>query len=163
MKLWLARFKSREEGNASLVTILLLMPVIILLLGLGIDSAKGNYARQSVDGNLQTALVAGASQLDTNTGRINFNAAKNLAITQYTDNRANYGKTLRCATASDLEPGETLQGGSCKWILTEFTISSDRQSIHMKVREFTPNLWLHHVGLDEYTLRLSGSASISYN
>lgn len=155
--------RGQEYGNAAFITVFLMLPVLAAFFGLAVDGAKGRYAQQQAQNNVQSAAVAGASQLDTNAAKINFAGAKATAIDSYTKNRANYGKNMRCAKAGDVKAGESLQGGSCPWILTGFTVAPDGKSLSMSVREYTPNAWLGQVGLDDFIISVGSTARLSSN
>ena len=159
----MSRLLRREDGNATFITVLLLMPVIIGFFGLAVDTSRARYAQQEAQNNTQSAAVAAATQLSGISGLIDPVAAKDVAIQQYTNNRVNYGKNLRCATLADLEPGESLQGGACPWILVSFTVSADMKSVAMSTREFTPNAWISVAGFKEYTIRVDAGAVVSQN
>lgn len=159
----MSRLLRREDGNATFITVFLLMPVIIGFFGLAVDTARARYAQQEAQDNVQTAAVAAATQLSGISGLIDFDSAKSIAIQQYTNNRVNYGKNLRCATMTDLTGTDTLEGGACPWILVSFSVSADMKSVYMAVREYTPNAWISVAGFKEYTINVDAGAVISQN
>jgi uncharacterized membrane protein len=159
----MSRLLRREDGNATFITVFLLMPVIIGFFGLAVDTARARYAQQETQDNVQTAAVAAATQLSGISGLIDFDNAKSIAIQQYTNNRVNYGKNLRCATTTDLTGTDTLEGGACPWILVSFSVSADMKSVYMAVREYTPNAWISVAGFKEYTISVDAGAVISQN
>lgn len=157
---------SSERGSSSLIITLILFPVIIATFGLAVDTAKATYVKQMAYDNLQSAAVAGASQINNNgNGRIVTSDARNVAIEQYTLNRANYVKSIRCAKSSDLKSGESLRGPSnCRWILAGFERDpGNYKQIRMTVREFVKNDWIGIVGVKEFPISITTEASVVSN
>lgn len=151
----------QEDGLAALPMLIIALPLLMVIFGLAIDGARGHYAAQQVTGNVQSAISAGVSQINTKNGKIVTADAKTYAIDSYTKNRAQFASAVRCAKSSDLKSGETLQGDkSCRWILSSF--KSSGYTITMQVREFSPNLWSRAIKKD-FAVSARVSASTSYN
>lgn len=162
MRIWLHKLKE-ERGSGTFMMVLLTMPLLIACFGLAVDAAHGNYIKTQAQNNTQTATVGAVSQLNLNKAVINKKKAKKIAIELYTKNRANYENGVICAKKSDLREGESLQGGSCKWILQYFNVSDNGKHLGMRVREFSKNHWLHVMGMKSFTVKVYGRASVSYN
>lgn len=144
---------------------LLTIPMLIGVVGLGIDTSRGVYTRQNIENNAMNAVVGASTQLKTNLGEVHPENARTVAIDLYTANRANYEKMVRCATPSDLQAGETLQGGTCKWILVGFGSRYDalsgRTEIYLHVRERSPNVFLNTFGVAEFNIESNQAARLT--
>lgn len=144
---------------------LLTIPMLIGVVGLGIDTSRGVYTRQNIENNAMSAIVGASTQLQTNTDQIDMAKSKEVAIQLYTSNRANYEKMVRCATSADLLAGETLQGGTCKWILvgfgTRYDVKSGKSELYMHVRERSPNVFLNTFGVAEFNIEANQAARLT--
>lgn len=135
-----------ESGGASFVTILLLIPLLLACFGLAVDVSKGNYMKESIQGNLSSSVNASVSELNTNRATINSKAAKKTAREQYAINRASY------------------DGGVVgNWKLNSFSVTNGGRTANMTVTEKVPNVFLHMVGIDHFNIKVSASATVSHN
>lgn len=135
-----------ESGGASFVTILLLIPLLLACFGLAVDVSKGNYMKESIQGNLSSSVNASVSELNTNRATINSKAAKQTAREQYAINRASY------------------DGGVVgNWKLNSFSVTNGGRTANMTVTEKVPNVFLHMVGIDHFNIKVSASATVSHN
>lgn len=152
-----------EKGGGVLVIFLFFLPLLVGVIGLGIDTARGVYTKQNIQNNAMSAIVGASSQRLPNVETIDIIKAKEVAINLYTTNRSNFQKMVECATTADLKsPTETLQGGTCKWVLVDFGSRLDAKSgkdeIYMRVREKTPTTFIGLFGVKEFTITTEKSA-----
>lgn len=135
-----------ESGGASFITILLLMPLLLACFGLAVDVSKGNYMKDSIQGNLSSSVNASVSELNTNRATINSKAAKKTAQEQYSLNRASYDG-----------------GVEGNWKLNSFSVTNGGRTANMTVTEKVPNVFLHMVGIKYFNIKVSASATVSHN
>lgn len=158
----LERNKS-ERGNMFFFMFGMIM-VMILVVGLAIDTAGTVSARQSTQNSLTSATVAAASQLN-NQGLIDSNRARDVAYELYGKNRLN-APMLRCATAADASRvGGTLRKvDGCGFVVTHFSVTSSGQrgtaAVTMGTYECSPNTFLA-VAIDEQCFHIASTGRIA--
>lgn len=157
----LQKLLRNERGDGTLAMIIIMFPMIILVFGLAIDVSKGHYVRQELQNAAQTAAVSATQDININ-GKIKKADALATAIQYYDKNRSTLVGTLACAKRSDLKTGEKLYGGTCPWILSKWTISSDKKTVTMHIREYVNKGWTKALG-SSWAINIETSAKVVQN
>lgn len=105
-----ARTVLREKGSIT-VSFVIALPVIIGLIGIGVDSSTHAYFQQHEANILDTAMKGGAQYVHKN-GTIDVACAYGAALQQYASNRDNVA--ARAGFPDDVEAGETLSSAPNK-------------------------------------------------
>lgn len=154
-----SRWHSESGAGGTFIYFLLSLPFFWMIFAYTIDHQIASYARDQVENNAQISIASAATQLEVNSHKISTTQAKRIAIEQYTLNRDANTKHVACAKTSDLKTGETLQGGTCKWILKSFTRAADQRSVTMTVKEVVPANLSSAFNKAGYTLNVKVSAT----
>lgn len=135
----------REDGNSFLLYIFM-VPVICGAVGLGIDTSMSQYIRAGVQSSVDSATVAAAQKTSYSgsTREINHSAADARARTLYNSDRKNY-------------PAIT---GNAPTIKTSIVNKNGVRMIRMNVKEKSPTVFLHLVGVNEFTYEVVSEARI---
>lgn len=138
-----------EEGNSFLMFIFL-MPLLCGAFGLGLDAALGQYTRQGIQNAADLATIAGANQTsyEGNKKVINKERATAKIKEEYSKSRKTY------PNIRNTEPVITVK-------ITTGRLRSDRL-LAVTVQEKSPTIFLHLVGVREFTYNISSQARLGY-
>lgn len=140
-----------EEGNSFLLFIFL-MPVLCGAFGLGLDAALGQYTRQGIQDAADISTLAGANQTEYAAGsnkRIISEAAAAAKVKElYLEKRKAY------PNITGSEPTITVQITTGRWASTRL--------LAVTVQEKSPTIFLHIVGVSEFTYNISSQARLGY-
>lgn len=173
--------KSSEEGNSSLVWYVLLAPLMVLLLGYGIDTAIATYTKNTLQQSLDQATQAAVSMAanpgyDDNTGNdvsVITPKAKEAVLTTflkvYDKNRMGQLSNLVCQTARSPIASEGslyIPESGCGYTIVKLNITGSGTNtrakyLEVEVVESSKNSFLGMIGLRTQDYVLSSRAAIT--
>lgn len=156
----LRRNRKTEAGGAGVIVIILLIPAIMLLFGLGVDSSRANYARTTLDNNVESSVIAAASRIDGVSYKIDPVAAKRAFIESYNMILNTEDEVLGCNPREEKiyeGVGELIthrlpNGKTCQWILESWTVNNNISdtnpypSVTATVVGYSHNIFLRGLG-----------------
>lgn len=152
---------SSETGaGGTFIFFLISLPFIWMIFSFSVDHQFAAATRDAIEHNAQSAITSAATQLNATNGMINTTEARRIAIEQYTDVRETNIRHVRCARKSDLSGSETLQGGTCKWILKGFKRSANGRTLYMSIKEIKPATMSKSFNKKGYTLNIDVSSTL---
>lgn len=174
--------KSNEQGNSSLVWYLLLTPLMVLLLGYGIDTATATYTKNTLQQSLNQATQAAVSMAanpgyEDNTGDdvsvITPEAKQKVLDTflqVYDENRTGQLNNLVCQTARSSATSEGSlyipSKSGCGYTIVKLNITGSGTNtrakyLEVEVVETSKNSFLRMIGLPTQNYILSSRAAIT--
>lgn len=136
MTIWqrIQKTKKDEQGASFLLFFLLLFMVVFLIFGLAFDLALLRSAQSEVQSTLDSATVAGATQLVTNKNTLDKDATTELGHEFYAKNRKGvFG--LRCLGSAEVKKAVSKGAnksslmsddeGNCQWIKAREVVSKN--------------------------------------
>lgn len=138
-----------EEGNSFLMFIFL-MPVLCGAFGLGLDGALGNYTRTGLQDAADIASIAGANKtVYSGNKRIIDKAAADATVRAlYNEKRTAYPNVLNKTPTITVSiiPGRP----------------GSPSVLQVTVQEKSPTVFLHLVGVPEFTYNIRSQARLGY-
>lgn len=160
--------RTAEHGNGMLVLFLMMFVLLMAFFGLAVDTSRAVHARTQAQSTLDSAVVAAATQLNTNKNVINTSQARSLAEEFYGSNRKNIGG-IGCASAADVtaakkdkNPSAVRKGpAGCKFVRTSSSKPSNNQ-FRMSVRECVPTTFLSII-TEEFCFNIHSTSRTAQN
>lgn len=173
--------KTNERGNSSLVWYIILTPMMLVLLGYGIDTATATYTKNTLQQSLNQATQAAVSMAanpgyDDNTGAdvsvVTPQAEKAVLDTflkVYDQNRSGQLNNLVCqpATNAIAGVGEVIVPASkCGYTIVKLNITGSGTNnrakfLEVQVIEFSKNPFLGMIGIPTQKYDISSRAAIT--
>ena len=173
--------RSNERGNSSLVWYILLAPLMVVLMGYGIDTSIDTYTKNTLQQSLDQATQAAVSMAanpgyDDNTGNdVSVITPKAEAavldtfLTVYDANRTGQLSNLICQTSrSPLSSEGTLYipKSGCGYTIVKLNITGSGTNtrakyLEVEVIETSKNSFLHMIGIPTQDYILSSRAAIT--
>lgn len=156
----LIRRRNGERGGAGVIIIVILIPAIMLLFGLGVDSSRATYARTTLENNVESSVIAAASKIDGIQYKIDPAAAKKAFIDSYNMILNTEDGVLGCAPVKEgiyegvgeLITHKLPNGETCQWILESWSVnnniseSNPYPSVTATVVGYSHNIFLRSLG-----------------
>lgn len=173
--------KSNERGNSSLVWYILLAPLMVVLMGYGIDTSIDTYTKNTLQQSLDQATQAAVSMAanpgyDDNTGNdvsVITPQAKQAVLDTflrvYDENRTGQLSNLICQTqrsASVSEGNLYIPQSGCGYTIVKLNITGSGTNtrakyLEVEVAETSKNSFLHMIGIPTQDYVLSSRAAIT--
>lgn len=144
-----------ESGN-TFVLYVMMFGIMAIFLGFAIDSGMGFYTKNGMQSALDSAVVAGSAETDTNgNGRkvINKERAAKTAIDAFNSAKTNYPNLVTC---NHLGACEKFSGIAVK------SDPSRGQYFTMTATIYSKNVFLHMMGLPVQEYQLKSDARLGY-
>lgn len=145
--------KNQEEGN-TFVMYVMMFGIMVLFLGLAVDTGMGFYTKNGMQSALDSAVVTGANQTNYNgNGKkiIDPNRARDTAISAFNDAKVNYPNLVNCN-----------EKGACSKI-NNVQVKNDPvhgQYLTMTVTIYSKNVFLHMAGFPTQEYKLKSEARL---
>ena len=162
-KPFMKSLQDKEFGGSSLIMIIMLIPAMFLLFGLGVDSSRATYARNTLVNHVESATIVATSQIDGISYRINEEKAKEAFIRSFGVSAADNG-VLGCdpegegkgvirKSSDTVYTTKTNDGITCKWVLVDFKVDNSTAngavpSVTATVRGYSHNVFLRQQPID---------------
>lgn len=140
---------NREDGNAFLMYIFI-FPIMCGAVGLSLDTGLGTYTQNGIQNAVDNAVVAGAAQTKYSGKKkvIDFTQANKKVNEIYNEQRKDYPNIT----------GET-PSITVKLIKGRGTTAD---TLSVVVKEKSPTIFLHLVGVNEFNYDVRGQARLGY-
>lgn len=167
MQAMVASWKKRQEQEHGNMFIFMfgLFLVMVLVVGVAIDTAGTVASRQGTQNALTNATVAAASQVNNHQGRIVKADAQAIAYDLYGKNRMNTPMT-RCLTQADANKvgGVLRKVNNCGFVVTEFSVTNSgargTSAVRMSTYECSPNTFME-MAIEETCYHITSTSRIA--
>jgi Flp pilus assembly protein TadG len=144
------------EGGNTFVMYVMMFGIMAIFLGYAIDSGLGFYTKNGMQSALDSAVVAGASEITANSSGktvINKERATERAKNAFNDAKVNYPNLVTCNHESKCEK---FSGIAVK------TDPTRGQYFTMTATIYSKNVFMHMVGLPVQEYNLKSEARLGY-